>query len=247
MNSIAPSPVGPPWPIPPPLPASQLPRLAQPVTRRLLPGAAGPRPRPWPSARCWRPDRARSRTACARSAWPTIRASPASIACSIATPGPAWRSPACWSAPWPRPSPPRVRSSSASTPRSRPPSPSRSPADRPRTRPASLPLQPSSQDHPPAGVQTHHAAAVLAEVDPQNRDLHRTCSGYVPRFAADREWPQRQAGQAATSTSSATKIAWAPMSHPPSSAPAPSAPSPAPRSLPGFVAPSRNCRSRAPA
>ena len=27
-----------------------------------------------------------------------------------------------------------------------------------------------------AGIQTHHAAAVLAQVDPQNRDLHRTSS-----------------------------------------------------------------------
>jgi hypothetical protein len=49
-----------------------------------------------------------------------------------------------------------------------------------------LPLQAPSQDHPPAGVQTHHAAAVLTQVDSQNRDLHRTSSrpsGYPASLA----------------------------------------------------------------
>src|SRR3954451_6871583 len=39
-----------------------------------------------------------------------------------------------------------------------------------------VPLQAPPQNDPPTGVQTHDTAAVLAQVDPQNRDLHRTSS-----------------------------------------------------------------------
>jgi hypothetical protein len=37
--------------------------------------------------------------------------------------------------------------------------------------------------------------------------------GCVAKFAAGREWPQREVDQAATSNSAATKAAWACMSH----------------------------------